>query len=113
MIINKTPHPIRLYSNLREDGLDDLTDFLIEAWGPEGDPVRLGMVELGKCDGVEMIEFGHAVNLPPKVDGTRYIVSLVSALALVSRRSDLLVPYREVRNSQGVVIGCRALAQPV
>jgi hypothetical protein len=34
-------------------------------------------------------------------------------LSLAPRRDDLLVPYREVRNSDGTVIGCRELAQPV
>lgn len=63
MIVNLTPHPIRIYSNER--------------------------------------------------DGYQYIVSLVVALGLADRRSDLLVPYREARNAFGTVIGCRSLARPV
>ncbi|MBQ1165292.1 hypothetical protein KBZ21_45710, partial [Streptomyces sp. A73] len=59
-------------------------------------------------DGTELVEFGHRAELPPTRDGVRYIVSLVVALGLVPRgRDDLLVPYREVRNSSGTVIGCR------
>lgn len=115
MILNLTPHPIRLYSNEREDGIDDLEPHLRRVIEPEGKPARLAMVELGtQADGTELVEYGHAHDLPPKRDGVQYVVSLVVALSLVTRgRSDLLVPYREVRNSTGTVIGCRQLAQPV
>ncbi|MEV5350405.1 hypothetical protein [Streptomyces achromogenes] len=61
----------------------------------------------------ELVEYGHAHDLPPARDGLRYIVSLVVALALTDRRGDLLVPYREVRDASGTVIGCRQFAQPV
>lgn len=114
MILNLTPHPIRLYSNDREDGSDDLEPHLRKVIEPEGTPARLNMIELGtQGGGVELVEYGHAENLPPKRDGVRYVVSLVVALALADRRSDLLVPYHEVRNASGTVIGCRQLAQPV
>lgn len=113
MILNLTPHPIRLYSNEREDGIDDLEPHLWEVIEPEPKPARLATIELGTCDGVEMVEFGHRADVPPKRDGVRYIVSLVVALALARERNDLLVPYREVRNASGTVIGCRSLAQPV
>lgn len=115
MILNLTPHPIRLYSNEREDGIDDLDPHLREVIEPEAKPARLAMVELGtQAGGIELVEYGHAHDLPrPSGDGTRYIVSLAVALALTSRRADLIVPYREVRNASGTVIGCRQLAQPV
>jgi hypothetical protein len=113
VILNLTPHPIRLYDADREDGIDDLEPHLREVIPPEPKPARLATIELGTCDGVEMVEFGHRADVPPKQDGVRYIVSLVVALALARERSDLLVPYREVRNSTGTVIGCRQLAQPV
>jgi len=115
MLLNLTPHPIRLYSNDREDGTDDLEPHLREVIEPEAKPARLAMIELGtQAGGIELVEYGHAHDLPPKRDGIRYVVSLVVALSLAPRgRSDLLVPYREVRNSSGTVIGCRQLAQPV
>jgi hypothetical protein len=113
VILNLTPHPIRLYWAEREDGSDDLDAHLMEVFQPEGKPARLATIELGASGGVEMVEFGHAHDLPPKRDGVQYIVSLVVAISLADRRSDLLVPYREVRNSTGTVIGCRSLAQPV
>lgn len=113
MILNLTPHPIRLYWSEREDGVDDLEPYLREVIEPEATPARLATIEVSSGMWPELIEFGHAQNLPPKRDGCQYIVSLVVALALADRRSDLLVPYREVRNASGTVIGCRSLAQPV
>lgn len=114
MILNLTPHPIRLYTNEREDGVDDLEPHLRKVIEPEATPARIGMVELGtQGDGIELVEYTHTQGLPPKRDGVRYVVSLVVALAVAHKRSDLLVPYREVRNSTGTVIGCRQLAQPV
>lgn len=113
MIVNLTPHPIRLYAHDREDGSDDLEPYLREVIPPEPTPARLATFEVSSGMWPVLVEFGHAQNLPPKRDGVQYIVSLVVALALAERRSDLLVPYREVRNSTGTVIGCRSLAQPV
>lgn len=112
MILNLTPHPIRPYAADREDGDDALMPHLVREIPPEPVPARLATIELGGALPFELVEFGHAQNLPPKRDGYRYIVSLVVALALADRRDDLLVPYREVRNSAGTVIGCRSLAQP-
>jgi hypothetical protein len=113
VILNLTPHPVRLYANEREDGCDDLEPYLREVIEPEPTPARLATIEVGSGRWPDLVEFGHAQNLPPKRDGYQYIVSLVVALALTDRRSDLLVPYREVRNATGTVIGCRSLAQPV
>jgi hypothetical protein len=114
MILNLTPHPIRLYSNEREDGIADLEPHLRKVIEPEPTPARLATIELGTQGGIELVEFGHRADLPRKQEGVRYIVSLVVALALLPQgRNDLLVPYREVRNSAGTVIGCRQLAQPV
>jgi hypothetical protein len=115
VILNLTPHPIRLYSNEREDGIDDLELHLVKVIEPEDEPARLSTIELGtQGGGIELVEFGHRANVPRKQDGVRYVVSLVVALALLPQgRTDLLVPYREVRNSTGTVIGCRQLAQPV
>ncbi|MFD8577189.1 hypothetical protein ACFV1H_17890 [Streptomyces virginiae] len=114
MILNRTPHPIRVYEWAREDGNDDLDAQLKYVIDPEPEPARLATIELGtQADGIELVEFGHRVDLPRPQDGVRHVVSLVVALALAPRRSDLLVPYSEVRNASGTVIGCRALAQPV
>ncbi|KOX32931.1 hypothetical protein ADL07_11440 [Streptomyces sp. NRRL F-4707] len=112
-----TPHPIRVYADDRPDGLDDLDLGLRRVIDPQPTPARLGMVPLTSeyRDGipVELVEYTHAQDLPGRADGFSYIVSLPVALGLAMKRSDLLVPYREVRNASGTVIGCRQLAQPV
>jgi hypothetical protein len=117
VILNLTPHPIRLYADGRPDGIDDLEPGLLRVIAPEPHPARLGMVPLSSefRDGipVELVEYGHAEKLPHPVDGVSCVVSLPVALAMAPRRNDLLVPYREVRNASGTVIGCRQLAQPV
>lgn len=69
---------------------------------------------------VELVEYGwigrHGLSTLPRGDEyhphrTWFVVSLVVALA-AGNRTDLLVPYREVRNLEGSVIGCRQLARP-
>ncbi|MEV5163828.1 hypothetical protein AB0K66_04265 [Streptomyces werraensis] len=117
MIVNLTPHPVRIYASDRPDGIDDLEPGLLWVIEPEDKPARLGVIPLSTeyRDGipVELVQYGHAQGLPRRKAGVSYVVSLPVALALAPRRSDLLVPYREVRNGTGTVIGCRQLAQPV
>ncbi|MFD8596988.1 hypothetical protein ACFV1L_18500 [Kitasatospora sp. NPDC059646] len=118
VLINLTPHPIRIYRPERADGSDDIDDGLLCVIPPEKQPARIATVELGTeyTDLVptSMVEYGHTHNLPPKREGVYPIVSLPVALSRVPYgRNDLRVPYLEVRNSTGTVIGCRMLAQPV
>ncbi|WP_234342335.1 hypothetical protein, partial [Streptomyces leeuwenhoekii] len=117
VIVNLTPHPIRIYADDRPDGIDDLEPGLRYVIEPEERPARLGVIPLSTeyRDGipVELVQYGHAQGLPRRRAGVSYVVSLALALALAPRRSDLLVPYRDVRNASGTVIGCRQLAQPV
>ena len=117
MISNLTPHPIRLYGRDRPDGIDDLEPGLRLVIEPEATPARLTMLplQMDYRDGVpvEVVRYGHTVGLPEPVPGVWLVVALPVALALMPQREDLLVPYNEVRNSAGTVIGCRALAQPV
>lgn len=123
MLVNLTPHPIRIYGFDAPDRFepgDHEPQFVIE---PSGDVARLGEIDLGtqylrNCEvPVEYVQYGHAAGLPEsvKVAGsytTWYVVSLALALGL-PHRGDLLVPWREVRNLDGTVIGCRVLARPV
>lgn len=122
MIINLTPHPIRIY------GWDVPDRFALGEHEPQlelepsGIVARIGEIELGTQylrhvdTPVEYVEYRHANGIPEQQKhgdnySTYYVVSL--ALALASDRGDLLVPYREVRNTDGTVIGCRSLARPV
>lgn len=105
MIINCTPHPINL---IPEEGLTQVFE-------PSGDVVRISQHEYGTSwiDGQEitLVGYGQLENMPKATSETYYIVSLVVALAV--RRGDFLVPYEEVRNEEGTVIGCRKLAKVV
>jgi len=104
-LVNLTPHPIAIYGN------NSIEDGPREVIPPSGTVARLATIELGGTPGdvypYELVEYGHAHDLPPKQDGTVYVVSLVVALAV--HRDDLLAPYVEVRNGQGTMIGCRYL----
>lgn len=114
-IVNLTPHPIRVYSPDSPDRIDNLSDGLAATIPPSGTVARLATIDLGTwewIDGipVEGVEYGHAHDLPQPRDGVRFVVSLVVALGQQGRE-DLLVPYSEVRNGDGTVVGCRVLAR--
>lgn len=118
MLVNLTPHPIRVYANNVPDRIiaaDYEPVWVIE---PSGTVARIGEIDLGtqylrNCEvPVEYIEYRHANGLPERREDTWCIVSLALALAMPDR-GDLLVPYREVRNFDGSIIGCRQLARPV
>lgn len=117
MILNLTPHPIHIYAADRPDGHDDPDWGLLHIIAPEHIPARLEMEASRRryIDGIpiETVMYGATEDLPPITRGVSHIVSLPVALALVHERHDLLVPYREVRNATGTVIGCRQLAQPI
>ena len=117
MIENLTPRVVRIYQADRPDGLDDLDTGLLRTLDPEPqaaalDPMPLVTTTIDDT-AVELIEYGHISNLPPARDGVFLIVPFEVALVLRPRRSDLLVTYNEVTTSDGTVIGCRSLAQPV
>lgn len=132
-LLNLTPHPIRIYEPDTPDRIDDLLDGLLAVIPATAPAARVATINLGPDaaravaahgpDGevavpVDMVEYGHLHDLPPQQEGVHLIVSLVVATAALSRRpdrprTDLLVPYREVRNTDGAVVGCRALAHPV
>lgn len=124
MIINLTPHPIRIYGFDVPDRIDPAEhqpSWVIE---PSGTVARIGEIDLGTqylryCDvPVEYVEYRHVNGLPApsRVEAgnydTWYVVSLALALAAADR-GDLLVPYREIRNLDGTMVGCRLLARPV
>lgn len=131
MITNLTPHPIRIYGWDVPDRFNLGEHEPLMVIEPSGQVARIGEIELGGggglrgCDApVELVEFHHANGLPPKHacpwdnNTTWYVTSLALALSFanqtgVGHRNDLLVPFREVRNLEGTVIGCRTLALPV
>ena len=107
-IINLTPHPINI---LNEEGN------VIKVFESES-VARAAQkdVEIGTLEGIPIIEttFGELVDLPEYSQGTYYIVSALTAKAAsLSGRStrDLFLTGKTVRNSNGQIIGCQALAR--
>lgn len=139
MIINLTPHPLHIYPSDCPDRIEpdevkpdftvgttgrvarlaeeSLGTWFTEAFDYEGSTPAQSMTAIA----VEGVNYGSVYGLPPlDTEATDinerprayYVVPLVVALAARDRQ-DLLVPYRDVRNMQGSVIGCRQLARPV
>jgi len=117
VILNLTPRVVRLYARTRPDGIDDLATGLLRTIDPQPQPARLDplplMASVQDDLPVRFVEYGHADNLPAARDGVFYVVPLDVALSHHPRRADLLVTHEDVSTSDGTVIGCRSLAQPV
>ena len=119
-IRNLTPHDIRVYHPDTPDRLDDPTIGFILDIHPEDPPARVGSTEVDhgqpvSFDGAEiptvLVTYGYLNDLPEAQPDVRLIVSPAVAVAAPGR-ADLLVPYSEVRNAIGTVLGCRLLASP-
>jgi hypothetical protein len=112
MIVNLTPHPLRFFDS---DGIE------IAVIPPSGQMARIAtqpapagnstMTLDGATIPVEGVGYGELVGLPEAQEGTHYVVPLLTALAAPANRTDLLVPHRQMRNSEGTVIGCAALGR--
>ena len=128
MLVNLTPHPIRVFSRDTPDVVGDEAEpaYVLPPATAGTPPARVGEIYLGdqSLPGVPVpvayVEYRAATGLPSYsephaqvYERTWYVVSLALALHLAGRRCDLLVPFDEVRNETGTVVGCRALALPV
>ena len=107
-VLNLTPHPVVIMDDDRNE---------LRTYPTSGEVLRLGTIDLGTQHypdvdvPVELVEFGHLSNPPKKAPGIWYIVSLPCALAYP--REDFLVPYLELRDDRGRIVGCRFLGRPV
>lgn len=107
-IINLTPHKINIVDE--EGNVVKIFESSGEARAAQKD------VEIGTLEGIPIIEtyFGEPVGLPEYNQGTYYIVSAITAKAasLSGRNTrDLLLTGKTVRNGDGQIIGCQALAK--
>lgn len=120
-IINCTPHAINILHGEAE--LDPRTrswkiigePFSIQTITPSGICPRCKQTEVEKSlvNGIPVIsvEYGEIENLPEPKEDTYLIVSALVASAGKQRgRNDLLIPARLVRDENGRIIGCLALA---
>ena len=124
-VVNLTPHAVvvlapdgvvfdpRTRSSRVEDGH---TPVVLRCYEPTAGAIpRCTQVEtdLGELDGVPLVgmKFGEVENLPEARDGVYYIVSsLVAQAGRKVGRSDLLIPAKMVRDQDGNILGCLALA---
>lgn len=107
-IINLTPHKINIVDE--EGNVVKIFESSGVARAAQKD------VEIGTLEGIQIIEtdFGKPIGLPEYNQGTYYIVSALTAKAasLSGRNTrDLLLTGKTVRNSDGQIIGCQALAK--
>lgn len=107
-IINLTPHPINIIDE--EGNIIKVFESAGVARATQED------AEIGTLEGIPIIEteFGEPIGLPEYSQGTYYIVSAITAKAasLSGRNTrDLFLTGKTVRNSDGQIIGCQALAR--
>lgn len=102
-IKNCTPHEI----NILDEG-----GFPLFTLMPEELPARLKVTteRVGTAYGIPLSRntFGEPDNLPEPEDGVLLIVSAMIKTAF-PERADLAVPTEMVRDSKGVVLGCKSL----
>lgn len=100
--INLTPHQISIVR-------DDESVLIVP---PSGTVCRVTTTRtpVDTIDGVVIYRtaFGKIDYIPPKIDGTMYIVSALVKAALPSRY-DIVSPGDLVRDDGGNVIGCKGL----
>jgi len=103
-LVNLTPHPVTFVA---DDG-----EKLLELPGNPNPPRAQESREAqGTVNGIPVskVHMGEVQGLPAPQAGVGYIVSRIVAEAV--HRNDLFVPDQTVRDEQGRIIGCRALAQ--
>ena len=109
-MVNLTPHRVSIY-------LQDGSVVVLEPAGPvprvRQEEREVGLIEVGASTVpvIKQVYSSKIEDLPEPEQGVRYIVSALTAQAARGSRDDLLVPARPVRDEQGRIIGCRALAR--
>lgn len=102
--VNLTAHAISFY---------DSSGNVILTVEPSGHVARCSVTreQVGDINGIPInrTQFGKVENLPEPQEGTIYIVSSLTAQA-VPEREDVFITDDAVRDEQGRIIGCRALA---
>lgn len=105
MIINLTPHAVNIVDN------DGQLLYQIPASGHIA-RVSAKTVVVGEIFGIPVTEtvFGDVENLPDPAGDTIYIVSSLVAQRCKGR-TDVFIPNESVRNSDGVIVGCKSLGR--
>ena len=98
-IINLTPHTINLCGKeIPSTGLARC-ESVVE--------------KIAEIDGIKVNRrsFGEIYGLPEPQTDTIYIVSALVAQAVAGQRDDVFVVDETIRNEQGQIVGCNALAR--
>jgi hypothetical protein len=104
IVINTTPHAINLADKAGE---------VVRTYAPSGVVVRCSVSTeaVGELDGfpVQSSTFGEVSGLPPEMEGTIYIVSLLVAQALKGKRGDIVSPLTDATaiRKDGQVVAVR------
>lgn len=98
-IINLTPHAINLCGKVIESAGLARCESVVE--------------KIGEIDGIKVNrrKFGVVYGLPEPQEDTIYIVSALVAQAVAGQRDDVFIVDETVRDEQGKIIGCNALAR--
>lgn len=106
-IRNLTPHTVSIIGS----------DGAVKAAFPSEGSARADQIatKIGELNGIELVsmKFGATEDLPAPVDGTYYIVSVITANAAKEEgraTSDLLITADPVRDDSGRIIGCKRFA---
>ena len=98
-ILNLTPHEITLCGQrLPSSGVARVAQTTQQVDQINGIPVN-------------RVSFGEVNGLPEARKDTIYIVSKIVAEAVKGQRNDVFIVDKTVRNEQGQIIGCEALAK--
>lgn len=98
-IINLTPHEITLCGKkIQSSGVARVATTTKQVDQINGIPVN-------------QVSFGQVNGLPEAQKNTIYIVSKIVAEAVKGQRNDVYIVDKTVRNEQGQIIGCEALAK--
>lgn len=102
-LINLTPHAIHIGSLTIEPSgtVDRATEKYVDL-----EPITVDGHEVP----VRLVAYGDITGLPEPRAGVAYIVSSIAAQAAVGRE-DVLVPTDPIRDGEGRIVGCRALAR--
>jgi hypothetical protein len=98
-ILNLTPHEITLCGKkLPSSGVARVAQTTQQVAEINGIPVN-------------KLSFGQVMGLPEERKDTIYIVSRIVAEAVKGQRNDVFIVDKTVRNEQGQIVGCEALAK--
>jgi len=97
------------FVNLTKHSIKDLLSNKEYAVPRNSVVVNVSEVIIRESDGtmITKLVYGDIVGLPAPQEDVMYIVSAVVLNALNGSREDCVAPSRPVRDSKGVVMGCR------